>query len=63
MCHASAGRHASRMNTGCGCDCTCPATLPIEDEIQSLEEHRKILQDQIDTIDKKINALKSVKEP
>jgi len=63
MCHASEGRRAARTDAVCGCDCGCLATLPREDEIQVPEEHRKILQDRIDTVDNKINALKSVMEP
>jgi hypothetical protein len=61
MCHISAGKPAPMMNTPCDCDCGCPVLLPIDDEIKKLEEHRKIRQDQIDAIDKKIAALKSVK--
>ena len=36
--------------------------LPIDDEIRSLEDHKKILQDRIEMIDKKIAGLKSVNE-
>jgi hypothetical protein len=36
--------------------------LPIDDEIRNLEEHRKIRQEQIEAIDKKIASLKAVKE-
>ncbi len=52
------------MNTLCGCDCgcTCPVELPINDEIKRLEEHKKILQDRIDIINKKITGLKTVNE-
>jgi hypothetical protein len=59
MCHVSAGKQESPMTTVCGCDCGCPATLPAGEEIRNLEEHRKILQDRIDIIDKKINSLKT----
>jgi hypothetical protein len=62
MCHVSAGKSVSQMNTHCDCECCCPVLLPIEDEIRKLEEHRKIAQEQIEVIDKKIAALKSVKE-
>jgi hypothetical protein len=62
MCHASAGKSVSHMNTRCGCECGCPVMLPIEDEIRSLEDHKKIFQNQIEAIDKKIATLKSVKE-
>lgn len=50
------------MNTHCGCECGCPVILPIAEEIRSLEDHKKILQDQLEAIEKKISALKSVKE-
>jgi hypothetical protein len=50
------------MNTHCDCECCCPVLLPIEDEIRKLEEHRKIAHEQIEVIDKKIAALKSIKE-
>ena len=51
------------MNTVCDCGCGCMGVIPIEDEIRRLEEHKKILKDRIDTIDKKITGLKIVKEP
>ena len=51
------------MNTLCNCDCGCPAMLPIDDEIRRLEDHKKILQDRIEMIDKKIAGLKTVNEP
>ena len=63
MCHASTGKQNSPVDAVCCCDCGCPVILPVEDEIQSLEEHRKILQDRIETIDRKITGLKTVKEP
>jgi hypothetical protein len=66
MCHVSAGKQVPQMNTmcdcGCTCGCTCVGMIPIEDEIRRLEEHKKILQDRIDTIDKKISGLKTVNE-
>ena len=48
------------MNTRCGCKCNCPVMLSVEEEIRSLEDHKKILQDQLEVIDEKITALKSV---
>lgn len=51
-----------KMNTSCECDCGCPVLLPIEDEIRKLEEHKKNRVAQIEAIDKKIAALRSVKE-
>jgi hypothetical protein len=60
MCHLSAGKPGSPVNTRCGCECGCPVTLPLSEEIRSLEDHKKILQDQLNAIDKKITALKSV---
>jgi hypothetical protein len=60
MCHVSGGKMVSQMNARCGCECGCPVMLPVEDEIRSLEDHKKILQDQLEVIDKKITALKSV---
>jgi L-lactate utilization protein LutB len=62
MCHISAGKPAFAMNTPCDCDCGCPVLLPIDDVIRKLEDHKKIRQDQIEAIDKKIAALKSVKD-
>jgi hypothetical protein len=60
MCHTSAGKTVPVMNSPCGCDCGCPG-LPVEDEIERLEAHRKIRQDEIAAIDAKIAALRSVK--
>jgi hypothetical protein len=51
------------VNPVCGCDCNCPIILPDGDEIRSREEHRKILQDRIETFDRKIAGLKTVKGP
>jgi len=62
MCHVSAGKSVSQMNTHCECESGCPVLLPIDDEIRKLEEHRKIRQEQIEAIDKKITALKCVKD-
>jgi hypothetical protein len=63
MCHVSAGKQESQVNTVCGCGRNCPITHPVDDEIRNLEEHQKILHDRIDTIDKKITSLKTAKEP
>ena len=60
MCHVSAEKQESKINTRCGCKCSCPVMLPVEEEIRSLEDHKKILQDKLEVIDKKITALKSV---
>jgi hypothetical protein len=66
MCHVSAGKQVLQMNTMCDCGCTygcrCEGVIPIEDEIRILEDHKKILKDRIDIIDKKITGLKSVNE-
>ncbi len=62
MCHPIPGG-VSVTDTPCDCDCACPVILPIEDEIQMLEDHKKILRDRIETIDKKIAGLKTVSEP
>jgi hypothetical protein len=60
MCHVSAGKQVSQMNTLCDCECGCPVILPIDDEIRRLEDHKKILQDRIEMIDTKIAGLKTV---
>jgi hypothetical protein len=60
MCHISAGKPVSQMNIVCDCECGCPVLLSIDDEIRKLEEHRKILQNRIEMIDKKIVSLKTV---
>jgi len=63
MCHVSTGKQVLQMNTLCGCGCSCPVVaLPIDDEIRRLEEHKKILQEQIEIINKKITGLKTVNE-
>ena len=62
MCHILPGKQESQMNTLCGCGCSCPVILPVDEEISSIEEHRKILQDRLGIIDKKIAGLKKVKE-
>jgi hypothetical protein len=63
MCHVSAEKQEPAMNTRCGCGCSCPVMFPVVEEIRSLEGHKKILQDQLEVIDKKITALKSVNTP
>jgi D-aminopeptidase len=63
MCHVSAGNQVSQMNTYCDCECGCPVMLPTGDEIRRREDHKKILQDRIEMIDKKIASLKTVNEP
>ena len=60
MCHVSAGNRDSSEKTGCDCRCGCPVTLPISDEIRNLEEYKKVLQDRIGIVDKKIAGLNSV---
>ena len=62
MCHVSAGKQVSPMNTPCGCECGCPVMLPVDDEIRSLEDHKKILLERIEMLDTKIAGLKSVTE-
>ena len=62
MCHVSAGKQVSQMNTLCGCECSCPATMTVEEEIQLLEDHKKFMQDRLGEIDKKIAALQATKE-
>ena len=62
MCQVSTGKPVSQMITLCECGCGCPVLLSIDDEIKKLEEHRKILQDRIEMIDKKIAGLKTVNE-
>jgi hypothetical protein len=62
MCHVSTGKQVSQMNALCDCGCSWPVALPLEDEIRILEEHKKILQDRIEMIDKKITGLKTVTE-
>jgi hypothetical protein len=63
MCHASAGKPVLQMKTACGCECDCPVMPTVSEELRSLEDHKKILQDHLEVIDKKITALKSVKTP
>jgi hypothetical protein len=63
MCQVSAGKSVSQMNARCGCGCSCPAMLPVEEEIRNLEDHKKILLEQIEIINTKIAGLISVKEP
>jgi len=49
-------------NIHCGCDCSCPVLFSIDDEIRMLENHRKMMQDRIEAIDRKVSALKSVQQ-
>jgi hypothetical protein len=60
MCKISEVKQVPVMNTQCGCGCICPARLTVEDEIKLLEEHKKLIQDQIEIINQKLVALKSV---
>jgi hypothetical protein len=48
-------------NCQCGCSSNCPVFLSIDDEIGMLEDHRKMMQEQIEAIDRKVAALRSVK--
>lgn len=60
MCHTM--MHSGSMESSqCGCTCNCPVFLSIDDEIRMLENHKKIMQEQIEAIDRKVAALKSVK--
>ena len=63
MCHVSTGKQVVQVNALCGCGCTCPVALPIDDEIMRLEEYKKVLEEQIEIISKKITGLKTVNEP
>ena len=59
MCHTM--MHSGSMeNCQCGCSCTCPVFLSIDDEIRMLEDHRKLMQEQIASIERKVILLKSV---
>jgi hypothetical protein len=62
MCHIPAGRFSPAGQFPCGCPCSCPAAMTVEEEIQLLEEHKKFMQDQLGVIDRKIAALKTVRE-
>jgi hypothetical protein len=60
MCHTL--MHSGSMESSqCGCSCTCPVFLSIDDEIRILEDHKRMMQEQIEAIDRKVTALKSVK--
>jgi hypothetical protein len=37
--------------------------MTVEDEIHLLEDHKKVMQEQVGEIDKKLAALKSAQEP
>jgi hypothetical protein len=60
MCHVSAGKQISQVNSLCGCTCNCPAMLPVEEEIKNLEVYKKCLLDRIQMIETKISGLKTV---
>ena len=60
MCHTTACS-GSMESSQCGCTCTCPVFLSIDDELRMLEDHKNIMQEQIEAIDRKVAALKSVK--
>jgi NADH:ubiquinone oxidoreductase subunit E len=62
MCHVSAGKQVSLMNTLCDCECSCGVMMPIDDEIRILEDHKKILMDRIEMIDTKVAGLKTVNQ-
>jgi hypothetical protein len=62
MCQISAGKQSSPINTRCGCACSCPVVLPVAEEIRDMEDHKKILEDQLEVINRKISVLKTVKE-
>ena len=61
MCHPLTGVSSSMVNAHCCCDCSCSVLLSIDDEIRMLEDHKKMMQDRIEAIDRKVSALKSVK--
>ncbi len=60
MCHVSAEKTVSKTNPRCGCGRSCPVIIPVEEECRCQEDHKKILQDQLEVIDKKITVAKSV---
>jgi hypothetical protein len=62
MCQSPAGRMVPMERTGCSCSCSCPATMTVEEEIRFLEAHKKVLQVQVNGIEKKITDLRSAKE-
>jgi hypothetical protein len=62
MCYNSAERTGAEGQSSCACAGTCPALLSVEEEIRLLEDHRKFMQRQVEVIDQKIAALKTVKE-
>ena len=62
MCHISPGRQVSQENMMCSCECGCPIMLPVDEEIRKLEDHKKIFLERIDTIDKKLTSLKTIRE-
>jgi hypothetical protein len=62
MCQSYGRRFESAGPALCGCSCSCPATMTVVEEIQLLEDHKKVMQDRLGEIDKKIAALKTTKE-
>jgi hypothetical protein len=60
MCHTP-GYSGSRGSCQCECSGNCPVFLSIDDEVRMLEEHKKMMQEQIEAIDRKVTALRSVK--
>ena len=60
MCYPT--RYSGSMEScECECSCNCPVFLSIDDEIRMLEDHKRMMQERIEAIDKKVTALKSVK--
>lgn len=62
MCQNGVQSQVTMMNNHCECGCSCPVLLPVGDEIRRLEEHKRIISARIEAIDRKIAALKTVKE-
>jgi hypothetical protein len=40
--------------------CDCPVLLSIDDEVRMLEDHRKMMLEQLEGLDRKVAALRSV---
>ena len=60
MCHIT--RYSGSMeNCECECSCNCPVFLSIDDEIRMLEDNKKMMQERIEAIDRKVSVLKSAK--
>jgi hypothetical protein len=60
MCHTTLCS-GSMESSQCGCSCACSVFLSIDEEIRMLEHHKKLMQEQIESIERKITLLKSVK--